>query len=341
MTLFIRLLDAENKAAAMAAAVATVRKGCAHPRVFEVNPESFAQVPGSPFAYWVSEAVRRFFTDLPAFEGEGRTAKLGGSTKNDFRFLRVWWEIGSTYNLAKWFPFAKGGAYSPFHADIHLLISWENNAREIEAELLLKFPYLGKSADFVLHRNHPYFRPGLTWPRRTSSGLSMRVMPKNCIFADKGPAAFVQDDDPENLLALLAITNSTAFKYLVGLQLAAADAAARSYEVGVIQRTPLPEIPDATHQQLAQKARRAWSIQRQLDTTNETSHAFVLPALLRARLGNWNPDAFKVELQQIQADIDAIAFDLYGFSPENREAVARLNTAVPDAETPEEDEEAA
>jgi hypothetical protein len=335
MTLFIRLLDAENKAAAMAAAVAAVREGHAHPRVFEVNPESFAQVPGSPFAYWVSEAVQRFFTQLPAIQNDYFLTS-GTGTLDDFRFLRAWWE--TTENLI-WFPYAKGGSFAPFYFDHYLLVNWSNDGAEMKAWIVTR--YGGGHWTRNIRSTEHYFRLGLTWPRRTSSGLSMRVMPKNCIFADKGPAAFVQDDDPENLLALLAITNSTAFKYLVGLQLAAADAAARSYEVGVIQRTPLPEIPDATHQQLAQKARRAWSIQRQLDTTNETSHAFVLPALLRARLGNWNPDAFKVELQQIQADIDAIAFDLYGFSPENREAVARLNTAVPDAETLEEDEEAA
>ncbi|MCB1919742.1 MAG: type II restriction endonuclease subunit M, partial [Candidatus Competibacteraceae bacterium] len=57
------------------------------------------------------------------------------------------------------------------------------------------------------------------------------------------------------------------------------------------------------------------------------------------KLGDWNPDALKAELQQIQAEIDAIAFDLYGFSPKDREAVARLNNVAPEAENPEEDEE--
>ncbi len=336
MTLFIRLLDAENKAEAMAEAVAAVREGRAHPRVFEVNPESFAQVPGSPFAYWVSEAVRELFTEFPAFDCEERTAKRGPSTSDDSRYVRCWWEFPNLYKhgIGEWRNFAKGGSYSPFYADIFLVVDWE----------LSRNTFLGFTGRPGREIEKPesvgfFFRPGLTWPRRTSSGLSMRVMPKNCIFADKGPAAFVQDDAPEMLLALLAITNSTAFKYLVGLQLAAADAAARSYEVGVIQRTPLPEIPDTIGQQLATKARRAWSIQRQLDTANETSHAFVLPALLRAKLGGWNPAALKTELQQIQAEIDAIAFDLYGFSPEDRAAVAGLNTAIPDAEIAEDDEE--
>jgi hypothetical protein len=338
MTLFIRLLDAENKAAAMAAAVATVREGRAYPRIFEVNPESFAQVPGSPFAYWVSEKIREIFVKSPPLQAHNRIAASGGKTLDDFRWIRAIWEINPELHQG-WVSFAKGGAFSPYYSDVHLVLDWYQNAKALKTYLIDYRSSRGWSPNWTaeLHGSEHYFRPGLTWPRRTN-GLSFRVMPTGCIFADKGPAAFVTDNNPEILLALVAILNSAPFKYLVSIQLARTELA-QSYEVGVIQRTPLPEIPDATRQQLAAKARRAWSIQRQLDTTNETSHAFVLPALLRAKLGDWDPDALKVELQQIQADIDAIAFDLYGFSPEDREAVARLNTTVPDAEPPEEDEE--
>lgn len=339
MTLFIRLLDADNKAEAMAEAITAVREGRDHPRVFEVNPESFAQVPGSPFAYWVSEEVRELFKKLPAFEGEGRRACFGLSTKDDNAFLRLSWEVAAEQIGIIWIAFVKGGSFSQFYADPHLLIDWGNNGERLKAFAQYRTHQIfgvGSWSRWINNWNE-YFRPGLTWPRRTN-GLSFRVMPAGCIFADKGPAAFVAEDDPEMLLALVALLNSTPFKYLVGVQLARTELA-QSYEVGLIQRTPLPDIPDAIRQQLAAQARRAWSIQRQLDTTNETSHAFVLPALLRAKLGDWNPDALKAELQQIQAEIDAIAFDLYGFSPKDREAVARLNNVAPEAENPEEDEE--
>ena len=65
----------------------------------------------------------------------------------------------------------------------------------------------------------------------------MRVMPRGCVFADKGPAAFVSNDSTEELLALLTITVSIAFKALVELQMAFG-----SFEVGVIQRTPIPKF---------------------------------------------------------------------------------------------------
>ena len=79
-TLFFRLLDQKDKAAALSEAVDAVREG--HMRnavVHAVDPASFRQVPGSPFAYWVSDRLRRLFTELPPFEAEGRTAKRGSN----------------------------------------------------------------------------------------------------------------------------------------------------------------------------------------------------------------------------------------------------------------------
>lgn len=319
MTTFLRLLIDKDKAGALLASCNVMRAGESDKRILHVEPESFRALPGAPFAYWVSEAVRQVFKKLPAFECGVRTAQHGGSTKDDFRFLRVWWE--NIAGLSQWALFAKGGAFSPFYADVYLAVNWKDDARELEAALLHKYPYLGETANWVLHRECNYFHSGLTWPRRTTSGLGLRVMPQGCIFADKGPAAFVVNDVPDDLLALCAMTNSKSFGLLVSLQLAAADAAARSYEVGVIQKTPIPDLTLEQQTTLAALARRAWSLKRSLDTIEEASHAFALPAALRPRLGDYDPPVIEAELAKIQAEIDAIAFDLYGFNEADRAAV--------------------
>jgi hypothetical protein len=338
MTQFLRLLSEGDKASALWQVSQHLRVGSGDARVFDVSPEAFDVVPGKPFAYWVSEEVRQVFKQLPAFEANGRLAQHGGSTKDDFRFLRIWWEPRGQEK--QWSLFAKGGAFSPYYSDVHLAVNWSNDARELEAALLHKYPYLGETANWVLHRECNYFHPGLTWPRRTTSGLSMRVMPAGCIFADKGPAAFVDRDDPEELLALLALTNSSAFALLVSLQLAAADAAARSYEVGVIQKTPLPMLCAPSSQQLAELACRAWRLKRRLDASTETSHAFHLPAALLARMDDYDPPPIEVELARIQSEIDAIAFDLYGFSEADRAAVrgSQVEANQGDVEANAEDE---
>ncbi|MCG5549212.1 BREX-1 system adenine-specific DNA-methyltransferase PglX [Halorhodospira halochloris] len=307
MSRFLRLLNDTDKAESLATACARVREGHSDSRVFDVDPESFKAVPGEPFAYWVSEAVRKTFVRLPRFQDEGRTVKQGLATADDFRFVRLWWEIETSSFENKWAPFAKGGAYSPYYADIYLAVNLANAAAEMDA-------FSGS----VIRNPKYYHRPGLTWPRRTTSGLSLRAMPAGCIFADKGPAAFVAYDYPEELLALLALANSHAFGLLVALQLAAGDAAARSYEVGVIQRTPVPELTTVQQELLAELARTAWSLKRKLDTTTETSHAFLLPVALRARLSDYDPSTIEAELNRIQTEIDDTAFDLYGFSEADR-----------------------
>lgn len=303
MTTFLRLLADKEKATNLLANCTALRAGENDARVFQVAPESFRVIPGAPFAYWVSEAVRQVFKKLPALECDKRTARQGLATADDFRFVRAWWE--TQFAQSGWMGFAKGGSYSPFYADVYLVVNWAHGGA-----------VLGFFSGSVIRNPDFYLRPGLTWPLRTQSGLSLRAMPYGCIFGHKGPAAFVADDAPDALLALLALVNSQAFGLLVSLQMAFG-----SYEVGVIQKTPVPDLNADQKASLAALARRAWSLKRMRDTTEEISHAFALPAALRSRLGDYDPPAIEAELARIQAEIDAVAFDLYGFSEADRAAL--------------------
>ncbi len=299
MTIFLRLLADKNKASNLPASCEALRAGERDGRVFQVAPESFRAIPGAPFAYWVSEVVRQVFRNMPAFEGTQREARQGLATADDFRFVRAWWEVQERVG---WMAFAKGGSYSPYYADIYLTVNWSNGGAVLNA-------FSGS----VIRNPNYYLRPGLTWPLRTN-GLSFRVFPQGCIFGHKGPTAVVADDGLNALLALLALVNSHAFGLLVSVQLARAELA-QSFEVGLIQKTPVPDIDHEQQTALATLARRAWSLKRRLDTSEETSHAFALPAAMRSRLGDYDPPAIESELARIQAEIDAITFELYEFSP--------------------------
>jgi hypothetical protein len=147
-TLFFRLLDAEDKGTALQAAVATLPQNPT-PEAFAVNPESFEQVPGAPFAYWVTDRVRKLFTNLEKFTSEKRVAKQGLATGDDFRYVRMWSEIypdqvvigtskstaedfkSQTFVDKEWVAFAKGGGYSKYYSDIHLVVQWKKDGCEI------------------------------------------------------------------------------------------------------------------------------------------------------------------------------------------------------------------
>ncbi len=176
MSLFLRLLGEEHKGAALEAAIRSVVAGELDGRVFEVEPDSFEQVPGAPFAYWVSGEIRSVFRSLSLFETAMRKARRGTGTNQDFRFLRLRWETLQRF----WIPHAKGGEFSPYYSDLVLSINWRKEAEELRAS----FEHIGESPSRNIRSESDYLRPGLTWPRRTTSGLSLRVMPAGCIFGD-------------------------------------------------------------------------------------------------------------------------------------------------------------
>ena len=338
-TIFLRAIEAEDKSATLLMAIHDPESARGKHR-FEVDPASFAGVPRSPFAYWISERLRRVFVEFAAFSIH-HLAIRGAYTTNDFLFYLLAWEIKperiavarlETFVDKPFVLLAKGGYWSPYYHDVHLAIRWSDDGVQAKAYLAAYRESKGWGTDWsaCLNGYGQYFRPGLTWPRRTTSRLALRVMPAGCIFADKGPAAFVPQDDDQALLSLLAIANSSAFGAVTELQLAAADAAARSYEVGVIQRTPVPQLSSDDQSTLATLSRRAWSLKRSLDTRNETSHAFAIPALLQVagetlvgRSSAWSDyvPRIEAELTTIQAEVDARCFNLYGIDEADRRAI--------------------
>jgi hypothetical protein len=329
-TVILRALEADDKAAALRSAIRSQiwTQGCQR---FEVDPAGFREVPRSPFAYWVSERVRHLFRELPPFDSAERTATVGLQSSDDLRFLRLWWEHRGASGFV---TFAKGGQFSPYYADVFLAVQWGDNGNEIKA-FAATTPGSTHWSRNIRSADH-YFRPGLTWPRRTQGGLSLRAMPTGCVFADKGPAAFADGDDKDDLLALLAMTNTRIFRVLVDMQMAFG-----SYEVGVIQRTPVPHLEPSDRAELAALAQHAWSLKRSIDTPTETSHAFTLPALLlagggtlgaRARAWAGKVRASEAELAAIQAEIDAVCFRLYKVDAADRWAIAEWSGVSGDIE---------
>jgi hypothetical protein len=272
-TVFLRLLAHDDKHAALAKAVERLRDGEPSPDVHVVDSESFRQVPGSPFAYWVSEKVRTLFIKCTPIECGERAARITNETSNDQRWIRATWEVpwDTIGRLKGWVPHAKGGDYSHYYFDLHLLISWN--------EALTTYNGYEGTVNRPDHRpasSDYFFRPGISWARRTVAGLSLRALPAGSIFGNKGPAMFVGGDDPDSLLTLLAITNSRAFRGLVELQMTFG-----SYEVGVIQRTPIPDLPGDQGAELGDLALSAVESKRFVDSAKETSHVYHLPALLQ------------------------------------------------------------
>jgi hypothetical protein len=355
MTTFVRVLEApvEDKPTKLLHGIRQASGLVGFPDhidriVFEVDPEAFSLIPGNPFAYWVNDKVRSVFTESPPLNRD-HLAMRGAYTTDDARFYRLAWEVADvgkarsrqeTLTGQPYVALAKGGSFSRFYADIHLVIRWAQDGAEAKAFLSAYRMRKGWGTDWsaCLNGYSYYFRPGLTWPLRTQSGLGLRVLPEGCIFTDKGPAAFIDGDSPSDLLMLLAVTTSSPFRYLVELQMAFG-----SYEVGVIQRTPVPVVGDSDRCILSDLARRAWSLKQRLDSNDETSHAFLLPPRLNEKVTDFNRQAIEDELCRIENEIDDLVFAVYGIDPDDQttiEASVKKYTATISPQDDEDDDAA-
>jgi hypothetical protein len=208
----------------------------------------------------------RLFIDVSPLESGTRTVKVGLQTSDDFRFLRLWWEIppaafldarGSDFwqgeyqsyqdycsaltREKKWSPLAKGGEYSPYFADVHLVVNWHHDGAEMKAWADPLYDNSGWSR--IIKNTGYYFRPGLTWPERTTSGYGPQALPAGVVISVTGQGLYLPSFD--ELKALLAIHATRVYQYLeevlIGLgEESVSGSAARHYTSGSIGRLPYP-----------------------------------------------------------------------------------------------------
>jgi hypothetical protein len=79
-------------------------------------------------------------------------------------------------------------------------------------------------------------------------------------------------------MTLLGVSVSEPFIALIQMQMAFG-----SFEVGVLQRTPVPVLVGDSAEAVADLTQCSWSLKRRIDTATLTSHAFSAPALAPSR----------------------------------------------------------
>lgn len=330
MTHFFRLLNESDKALALQNTCQAFRNGQIESRVFSLPHDSFDAVPGKPFAYWVSSNVRQAFALMAPFEDENKTVRQGLATADDFRFVRCFWEVRTSTAGGKWFPMAKGGAFSPFYADLYLSVNWGLAGAEIKAGICQRYPYLNGNPDFVAKNTDFYFRPGLTWPLRAKQ-FCPQVLPQEVVISVRGSGIY--SDDP---LLYLALLSSRAVD--VYLRMLSGREGYPQYDMGDVSALPVPIIDERTATRLRQLARMGWAAKRALDTIEETSHAFILPASIRTRVGDYDSSHLESLLSNVLAEVDEIAFDLYTFTAADRYAARAQISSAPTGDELSEEE---
>jgi hypothetical protein len=272
----------------------------------DITLADFSAIDGSPLSYDRLGLVAGFFKDHPRLDPITATAAQGLATANDPKYVRCWWEV---QKQTGWIPFAKGGEYCRFYADVFLCVQWRNDGEDI------------RSFDKAFIRNESlYQQSGLTWPLRTQRGFNIRLMPEGCIFGHKGPAIIPKAANQNYYL--LGVLNSNVVEFMLRCF-----SSFGAWEVGAVKKVPVPTIAGDNAQEIARLAKLSFDCKSSWDTGNEICTRFDRPWILQAdrteastRISSALDRVLEaeanldVELQSSYAQINDAVYRLYGVS---------------------------
>ncbi|MDA7756967.1 BREX-1 system adenine-specific DNA-methyltransferase PglX [Opitutales bacterium] len=283
----IRLLYADEPAGPLLEAVRDLAEGRSNKATYQVEPASFRQVPNAPFAYWVSEHIRSIFAEIAPFECGNRTTKQGLATADDFRFVRAIWETSKDHSNKRWSLFVKGGSFSPFYADIILQLNWGQDGKELKS--WAGTLYNNSHWSRIIKNPDFYFRPGITWPRRTRR-FCPKLMPPGAIFSDGGQVAYNPGKELVTAAVLFSAISQTFISLSLGTTSQDEGGTNPQFMAGMVGKVPF-KLTDKIEMTVKPLAKSAWSTKRSTDTANQTSHAFYAPALSPGQFGSRNKKA--------------------------------------------------
>ncbi len=297
------------------------------PYRYVTRSDQFSSIPGSPIAYWASEAIRRAFREGRPLDAIAKP-RQGLATADNDRFLRLWHEvelnrIGFGYASAKealrsqrkWFPYNKGGAYRKWYGNQDYVVNWANDGQELH-----DFPAA------VIRNPNYYFLPGITWTDVSSSKFGVRYTPSGFLFDVSGSSIF-PEHNTNYILSFMTSHLSIAFLKVLNPTL--------HFQVGNIAALPLiidehirPEVDHLAQENIAM-AQEDWD---DFETSwNFTQHPLVK---FRTSLGTlasafaaWEQHAAQRfrRMQAQETALNRLFIHLYGLDQE-------LTSDVPNAE---------
>lgn len=232
-----------------------------HIVVFDLH--RLRKVPNAPIAYWVPPTIISRFSDCLLYKDVAEV-KQGMQTKNNDRFMRLWWEVPSSklYPVGEWRAYAKGGEFTKHYLPLRLIVDWSDEAlveyRTRKGQMVV---LLTGNREKYIHRN------ALTYSKRSQIGFSVRIMPRETIFSANGPGIFPRS--PARILFDLALLNSTfsraCLEFLTSFG---------SYSEGYVGSLLYPNANDEQRQEISESQALCIKASRMLRAAEETAREF-------------------------------------------------------------------
>jgi hypothetical protein len=211
---------------------------------FEISQELVKRIPGGVFGYWAPIAFLERFLDIQSFGTNVASVRQGLATADDFRFVRLAWEVlpSAIGREKRWSRFSKGGEYSPPYDDIHLLVDWADDGKQLRSMSTAR-----------VQNDRWYHKAGATYTVRTASAFAAKVLPEGCIFSHNAQSWFLDDADllKKSIIYFLARVPQAYLEIAVGGgDVATSGSAARRYTTKVVHSVPAAVLRDLDYAEL-------------------------------------------------------------------------------------------
>ena len=212
---YFRLIQEKNCSEKETCFIDSLNHSCSNLRYSKIPQSLFDSIPGCPIGYWIRSKTITLFSQKTI--DDYYITGHGILTGHDEDMIRVWFEIddqrfSTHFSSAEemhqtnclYVPLVKGGPFRRWYGNLSLVIKYD--IATIEA--MKKYP------KFTQQNEALYFKEGASWAFELYAGtLSLRYMPKGCIFSHRGPAVFPRDNT--GLYSGLAFLSSKVCGYFL------------------------------------------------------------------------------------------------------------------------------
>ncbi|MDD2300110.1 MAG: BREX-1 system adenine-specific DNA-methyltransferase PglX [Syntrophomonadaceae bacterium] len=170
--------------------------------LYAAKRKNFSKIPGSPIAYWATDAILSTFDSKKSL-GDLAEIVSGMTTGNNDLYLRKWYEvnyktIAFSYknasdidiNVTKWIPYNKGGEQRKWYGNNEFIVNWSESHNFNRAKTTM---------------THVYLQQCITWSDISGNTFAGRFCNYGFMFDVKGSCAFA---DLGKLYYLIGIFNS-------------------------------------------------------------------------------------------------------------------------------------
>lgn len=243
---YIRLVDVAGSEPKRAALLEAIQNpGCGW--FYRADATTFHDIPGSPIAYWASDAMHKAFKNGDQLQYVGKP-RQGLATGENARFVRCWWEPSlsnekfdcasteeSVASRCRWFPYNKGGDYRKWYGNNEFVVNWENDGSEIRNFVDTRGKLLSRPQNTAC-----YFSESVTWSKISSGSIAFRYKPAGHIFDVAGTSIFAS---AEELKYLQGAVNSSVISKIAQML-----SPTLNFEVGQIATYPIIESDELNSQ---------------------------------------------------------------------------------------------